>query len=75
MHKQGLGDALAAATDGSLHCTLKLILLGSECLIHVPGNDSGHEQQVSMCPHLGFYFHSYLPDFPPRSAVLVKGTV
>ena len=48
MQKQGLVDALAAATDGSLHCSLKkLILLGSECLIDVPGYDSGHEQRDS----------------------------
>jgi len=48
MQKQGLGDSLAAATDSSLHCSLKkLILLGSEGLIRVPGNDSGHEQRDS----------------------------
>lgn len=48
MQKQGLGDALPTATDSSLHCSLKkLIVLGSECLIHVPGNDSGHEQRDS----------------------------
>lgn len=48
MQKQGLGDALAAGIDRSLLCSFKkLIVLSSEFLIHVPGNDSGHKQQDS----------------------------
>lgn len=48
MQKQGLGHALAAATDNSLHCSLKkLILLSSERLIRAPGSDRGHEQRDS----------------------------
>lgn len=77
MQKQGLGDALAAGIDRSLLCSFKkLIVLRSEFLIHVPGNDSGHKQQDSQhVSTFGVLFPTPIcPDFLPKNAVLVKGT-
>lgn len=63
MQKQGLGGTLAAVIE--VHCSLKkLILLRSGCLIHVTGNDSGHKQSDSLCPHFRFSFSSVPVSFP-----------